>query len=383
MKTLSVGISGSLSTQVGSGNTITLGDDQRATVFSTPSMINLMEHAARQALQPHLDPGEESVGVDVQITHSAATPPRNEVTAVATVTAIDKNVVSFEVVAKDRWGEIGRGTHRRAVIETTKFARRLEQQKPTDTKSSSLPHVDSLDCQHSAGVLRVVLNRPRKRNAMTGEMTSAWEQIVDWLQVNQDTVRTVLVSGAANTFCAGDDVADLPNDVKAAKRLSVRRGELYQHITRLPQVFIAAIDGLALGGGLVLAAACDFRIATHRAQLSLPESSLGWPPNYGMGIVQSLIGRGRTLELALSGQMIDARQAASIGLVNQVVAARELMAAAEKMAGETAGKPASAIAATKQLLEPGTEWCDLKASELFGDCLATAEARQSISRFRG
>lgn len=123
--TLTVGVKGELTTRVGPGNTITLGDDQRATVFSTPSMINLMEHAAREALRPHLETGEESVGIDVNIEHTSATPPKNEVTATATVTAIDKTVISFDVVASDSWGEVGRGTHRRAVVKTSRLVSKL------------------------------------------------------------------------------------------------------------------------------------------------------------------------------------------------------------------------------------------------------------------
>lgn len=95
---INIGVTGQVATQVGPGQTISLGGGE-VTVFSTPAMINLMEQAARQAMRPHLQSNEESVGVDVQITHSSATPPRVEVVAEAVVTKVDKNVVSFDVTA--------------------------------------------------------------------------------------------------------------------------------------------------------------------------------------------------------------------------------------------------------------------------------------------
>ena len=126
--TLRPGLSGELDTHVGPGQTIALGGLSEATVFSTPSMISLMEYCARQLLEPHLEADEESVGVDVHIAHTSATPPGNKVTACATVLEVEKNVVLFEVVAEDDWGEIGRGRHRRAVIRTSKFAEKLAEQ---------------------------------------------------------------------------------------------------------------------------------------------------------------------------------------------------------------------------------------------------------------
>jgi enoyl-CoA hydratase/carnithine racemase/predicted thioesterase len=349
-------------------------------------MIHLMEHAAREALRSHLDEGEESVGVDVQITHSSATPPKSRVAAEARITKIDKNVVSFDVVARDPWGEIGRGTHRRAVIKTSKFAERLAQQKPSPQPASKAattpPETSTIDLQQSDSVLHLTLNRPQKRNAINALMTSEMEQIVDWLEYHAPLVRVVIVRGAAGSFCAGDDVGDLPETPQAAGQLSLRRGALYQRVTSLPQIFIAAIDGLAYGGGLVLAAACDFRIATHAAKLGLPEVLLGWPPNYGLGIVQSLIGRGASLQLALTGESIDARRAESIGLVNKVVSPLQLESACTKLAEQVAALPPDAVRAAKQSLSAGVAWSDQRATDAFVECLTTETARQSIAKFR-
>ena len=383
---LSAGIRGELTTQVGPGQTITLGGDQRTTVFSTPSMINLMEHAAREALRPHLEPGEESVGVDVQISHSAATPPKSQVTATAIVTNVEKNVITFDVVARDPWGEIGRGTHRRAVIKTERFAQRLAEQKPmpsvASASSAELPILKTIDCKLTGELLRVTLNRPRKRNAISADMTAELERLVSWLAASPAGIRVVIVAGSNQTFCAGDDVGEIPDDPIAARELSIRRGSLYRQITELPQVFVAAIDGPALGGGFILAAACDFRIATHRATLGLPEVSLGWPPNYGLGIVNSLIGRGRALELTLSGEIIDARRAEAIGFVNRVVPQTQMGGEVKNLVNALLRLPAEALSAAKQQLSPTREWCDERAADTFVACLSTDAARKNIARFK-
>ena len=383
--TLTVGIRGKLTTRVGPGNTITLGDDRRATVFSTPSMINLMEHAAREALRPHLETGEESVGIDVSIEHTSATPPKNEVTATATVTAVDNTVVRFEVVANDSWGEIGRGTHRRAVVKTSRLVSKLGHkiQSPETSAAipAALPAFNTLQCVVSDGLLRLTLNRPRKRNAISAEMTTELEQLVEWLEHKSD-VRVVIVAGADNTFCAGDDVGDLPDSLGESKRLSIRRGALYQRMTELPQVLIAAMDGLVLGGGFVFASACDFRVATHRAKLGMPEVLLGWPPNYGLAIVQSLLGRGRTLELTLGGETMDARRAETIGFVNRIVSQTQLDVEAMRLANKLLAMPPQALTAAKQQLAPGTRWSDAAAADVFAECLATEVAQKSIAKFK-
>lgn len=384
---LKIGVLGSLSTMVSQDTTIRLGDDPAATVFSTPSMINLMEHAAREALRPHLDEGEESVGVDVQIAHTSATPPRSKVVAQATVTAIEKNVLSFDVVAHDAWSEIGRGTHRRAIIKTRKLVERLAAEKGSVSQhpviSTELPNqFKFLKCVVNGPLLQISLNRPNKRNAINSEMTGEFEQLANWLEQNQLEVRVVVIRGEGDAFCAGDDVSDIPNDDANARELSLRRGALYQHITELPQVFIAAIDGLTLGGGFVLAAACDLRICTVRTKFGLPEVTLGWPPNYGMGIVQSLIGRSHTLELAICGEMIDAHRAKEIGLVNRIVTPNSIEREVQELAERIMSLPGPAVSFAKQLLAPGTSWSDQIASNKFVECLSTEHAKESRNRFQ-
>lgn len=390
--TLAIGITGQQSIQISPRQTITLGGNEEATVFSTPSMVNLMEYAARETLCPHLESHEESVGIDVHIEHTSATPPGNKVTAIATVTGVQKNVIEFDVVATDAWGEIGRGKHRRAVIRTAKFAERLAEQKPSlaapvkkaevGDSATSLPrNLSTVQLATDKGVLRVTLQRPEKLNAMSRTSTEELESVCDYLAQNPN-VRVVVIQGAGGNFCVGDDVTDLSSDIDESVRLSRRRGELYSRMVDLPQIIVGALQGQVLGGGFVLAAACDIRIATHGTQLGLPEVNLGWPPNYGLGIVQSVLGRSRTMELALSGKPISARRALEIGFVGQVTPEDRLDTKIRELVDALLKKPSMGLSYTKQLMSPNRGWCDERASDAFGECLQSVEAQRNIDRFR-
>lgn len=379
---LTPGLSGQLSTHAGPGQTITLGGVTEAIVFSTPSMIQLMEYCARQVIEPHLESGEESVGVDVHIAHTSATPAGKKVQAHARVQDIEKNVVLFEVWADDEWGEIGRGTHRRAVIKTSQFAERLTKHKGFKGPLEPETQFQWLKCERRGPQLHVVLDRAAKKNAMNQELTGELEQLVASLPHRFPEIRVVIVRGAGDSFSAGDDVGDLPQDPKSAAELSLRRGALFQRITELPQIFFAQIDGLCLGGGLVLAAACDFRVASYRATLGLPEVTLGWPPNYGMGIVAPLVGRSAALDLACSGRRLEASVAQSLGLVHRVVPVGQLSSEVHNWAEKLTELPAVALSETKLLLADRQSWSDEVATRAFLKCLEDEAAQSSIQRFQ-
>ena len=380
--TMKIGDVGTLSGMVGPGQTITLGGEPEATVYSTPSMINLMEHAAREALRPFLEPGEESVGIDVQVEHLAATPPKTEVTASATIKLIEKNVIGFDLEARDAWEVIGRGTHRRAVIRTEKFSERLARKK-TPATSKARPSLEFIDLRREGRLMWATLNRPAKRNVFNEAMTRDLESLVDWLDGAGDQIGVVVLSGAGDTFSAGDDISELrPDDTQAMTALSLRRGAVYRRMTGLPQVLIAAIDGLALGGGFVCACSCDIRVATHNTKLGLPEVTLGWPPNYGIAIVQSVLGRPTALRLALSGKPVGASEAQRFGAVHEIVPAFRLFEEARQIAETILANPPEAVAATKQLFAIWNEEGDEPATRSFIQCLQTNQAQASIHDFK-
>ncbi len=380
--TLAPGLTGELSTHAGPGQTISLGALPEATVFSTPSMVKLMEYCARQVLEPHLELGEESVGVDVHISHTSATPAGNKIRAHARVLEVQKNVILFEVWADDDWGEIGRGTHRRAVIQTRQFAERLSKHKGTAGPLEPETQFRWLKHERQGAVLHIVLDRAHKKNAMHQALTEELEQLVASLPQRFPDIRVVVIQGAGGNFSAGDDVGDLPQGPQEAAALSLRRGALFQRITESPQIFLAQIDGLCLGGGLVLASACDFSVASYRATLGFPEVTLGWPPNYGMGIVVARVGRSVALDLACSGRRLEAAAAKAAVLVNRVVPVAQLDAEIQNWTESLLALPPLALRETKSLLTPGQAWSDEVATQAFLRCLKTETAKNSISRFK-
>lgn len=393
------GLTATLSRVVTPDVTIHLGADQPlgAVVFSTPSMIYLMEYAARELLKPFLEPGEESVGVTVQVEHLAATPLGARVQAEARVTAVNGKQVDFEVTARDEIDVIGKGTHRRAVIGVEKFAARLNEKVarlpeaamvPIDVtpNSGNLPKLETLLVSVEGALATVTLNRPQKLNAVNAQMTSDWESINSWL-AGHPGIRVVIVTGAGTAFCAGDDVPEVGTlGLDAARDLSHRQARLYLAWERLPQVFIAALQGPALGGGCVAAYSCDFRIAAHGANLGMPEIKLGWPPGYGIAQLTALVGKARALELCLTGKQITASQGLAYGLVHEVVPANRVLPVAKELAAQLLAMPAEALRETKRLVhaDEGVMSKQTYLADTAGyiRCLELPDAKEGIAAFR-
>src|SRR5205823_10261230 len=129
------------------------------------------------------------------------------------------------------------------------------------------------------------------------------------------------VSGRGRAFCAGNDIAEMAEIAPAeAEALASRQAALMERFARLPQVTLAAVEGHALGGGLMLALAQDLRIASDRARFGLPEVTLGFNPAYGIARVLDVLGGGHARELLLTARVLRADEALRIGLVNRVVA---------------------------------------------------------------
>jgi enoyl-CoA hydratase/carnithine racemase/predicted thioesterase len=399
MKTgLQIGTAGTLELIVRGSDTIHLGAFHAtgAIVFSTPAMINLMEHAAREVLRPFLDENEESVGVNVLVEHLAATPLDAVVRAEARVTAIDGRLIDFEIAAFDERDQIGRGTHRRAVIQTERFVARLKEKVESmkqgvivpshvEPNREELPPLQTLIVDRDHAIVTVKLNRPGKLNAVDRQMTSDWERVNAWLAGHPE-VRVTIVTGMGDAFCAGDDVKEVGTlDLAEATRLSHRQAALYLAWERLPQVFIAAVNGVAFGAGCVCAVSCDFRIVSHSAQFAMPEIKLGWPPGYGLAQLTALTGKARALELCLTGKPITARQALDYGLVHEVVPQARVLSTARELAQELLKQPAEAIRLTKQLLhaDEGTQskQAYLADTAAYIKCLGEPDAKERIAAF--
>ncbi len=209
----------------------------------------------------------------------------------------------------------------------------------------------------SDGVATITLNRPDVLNAMNNPMRTELLEVFTRLRDDQ-AVRAVVVTGAGDrAFCAGADIREfleppVPTHFREArKRLDFRR-----KMDRCPQPIIAAIRGFALGGGLELALACDIRVAAEDAQLGLTEINLAIiPGGGGTQRLPRLVGRGKALEMILTGMRVPAPEALRLGLVERVVPVAELLPSAQALARSIAEKAPIALRYAKEAVAAGLE----------------------------
>jgi enoyl-CoA hydratase len=248
----------------------------------------------------------------------------------------------------------------------------------------------------SNGVTKLILNNP-PLNLVTLELTRQLIQALDDLERN-DSVRAVVITGAADkTFCAGSDIKEFSSvwDAVVEKKLA-RENQAFDHIEFLSKPVVAAIEGMAYGGGCEIAMACDIRVIAEGAKVGLPEVKLGVVPGSGgMFRLPRLVGPARAVELMYLGNFIDAREAERIGLVNKVVPSGETLPYAIKLAQRIARQPRASISAIKRAVResmvlPHDEAVQLtlKLSDLVfrtDDCREGVEAffRKRKPRFEG
>ncbi len=205
-----------------------------------------------------------------------------------------------------------------------------------------------LDRQDGVAWLR--LNRPEALNALNRLLTSALEAALERVAA-MDDARVLVVAARGRAFCAGNDIKEMetvaPDEAEALAR---RHAAIMSRFSSLPQVTIAAVDGYALGGGLMLAIAQDLRVASDRARFGLPEVTLGFPPAYGIARLLDVVAGGHARDLLLTGRTIHATEALRIGLVNRVVAPPTLEASVTTLAAEIARSPRGGLSATKKIV---------------------------------
>jgi enoyl-CoA hydratase len=233
----------------------------------------------------------------------------------------------------------------------------------------------------------VTINRPDKLNAMNRKVM---EELVECFQSLQtdDEVRVVILTGSGEkAFVAGADINELALlDALTGREKALIGQRAFNLIENLGKPVIAAINGFAVGGGCELAMACTLRIASETARLGQPEVKIGLLPGYGGSQrLPRLVGKGRALEMILTGEPITAAEAHRIGLVNQVVPAAELLTAAEKLAQKIV---ANAPLAIKFALEAVNHGLEMSAAEgqfleatLFGLCCSTTDMKEGTRAF--
>ena len=235
-------------------------------------------------------------------------------------------------------------------------------------------------------ILTVTINRPDKLNALNKTVMQELDGVVTEIENNNDIKAAIITGSGIKGFVAGADISEFVGLSNAeGKELAKRGQDIFFKIENSSKPIIAAVNGFALGGGCELAMACHFRIASENAKFGQPEVNLGLIPGYGgtQRLVQ-LIGKGRALELLMSGGMIDAPTALQYGLVNYVVSSDELLNKANSILQTIISKAPVAlsrcISAANAVYDESKNGYDVEI-KAFGDCFDTDDMKEGTSAF--
>jgi len=246
---------------------------------------------------------------------------------------------------------------------------------------------ENLIVETDAGVAIVTLNRPKVLNALNTQTLDELRRTMIALK-HDAAVRVVVLTGAGEkSFVAGADINELAVQSPTSGREHAIRGQhVLDLVEQMGKPVIAAINGYALGGGCELAMACTIRIAADTAKLGQPEINLGLVPGYaGTQRLARIVGKGRALELLLTGEQITAQEALRLGLVNRVVPAAELMTEARKLAAALAAKAPIAIRYILEAVNKGLEMplaqAQIFEATLFGLVASTGDMREGTAAF--
>ena len=237
------------------------------------------------------------------------------------------------------------------------------------------------------GLTTITINRPSKLNALNKETINELHQAFKIAEEDR-TIKVLIITGSGEkAFVAGADISEFADfSIAEGKNLAAKgQALLFDFVANLATPVIAAVNGFALGGGLELAMAAHFRIASDNAKMGLPEVSLGVIPGYGgTQRLPQLIGKGRAMEMIMTAGMIDAKTAHNYGLVNHVTTQEELMEFTQKIASKIMRNSsvaiASAIAAINAGFEGGENGFDAEVTQ-FGICFGTADFKEGTTAF--
>jgi enoyl-CoA hydratase len=247
--------------------------------------------------------------------------------------------------------------------------------------------LENIILEHEKGIATIFINRPEKLNALNKATILELHETLSLLKENTEVKVVVITGSGEKAFVAGADISEFAHfSNKEGANLAAKGQEmLFDFIENMNKPVIAAINGFALGGGLELAMACHFRIASDNAKMGLPEVSLGVIPGYGgTQRLPQLVGKGRAMEMIVTAGMIDAQTAKNYGLVNHVVPQADLFATymtiADKIMKNSPAAIAFAIEAVNANYKDGVNGYDVEI-RTFGECFSTKDFKEGTTAF--
>lgn len=248
------------------------------------------------------------------------------------------------------------------------------------------PTYKNLKMERKGSVILLTIDRERQLNALNRETVEELQTFFSY-HWKDEQCHVVVLTGAGKAFVAGADITEIADlDVRTGTDFSAHGLYLMKTIQNFPKPIIAAINGFALGGGCELAMACDIRLASAKAKLGQPEVSLGIIPGFGgTQRLPRLVGRGKAMQMILTGEHISAEEAHRIGLVDEVFEPEELMDKAIAMAELICTKGPLAIQMSKECINRGldvnlTAGCDLEKAN-FGSICGTGDKNEGCEAF--
>jgi enoyl-CoA hydratase len=237
------------------------------------------------------------------------------------------------------------------------------------------------------GISIITINRSDKLNALNKMVMEELNTAIDEVYDKSEIKSAIITGSGTKSFVAGADISEfLGLSAEEGKALSKKGQKLFFKIENSPKPIVACVNGFALGGGCELAMSCHFRIASENAKFGQPEVNLGIMPGYGgTQRLTGLIGKGRAMELIMSGNMIDANTALQYGLVNHVVAQEELLHKAKSILDSINNKAPLAITKCIACINVVGKTTDNSGYELevnsFGECFATEDMKEGTAAF--
>ena len=241
----------------------------------------------------------------------------------------------------------------------------------------------NVNCEIRERVAILTLDEPRKLNALTAGIR---EGILAGLKKvdEDDAVRVAVITGGGEkAFCAGADIGEMTPDPEKARAFLIEALDVLQAPERTRKPVIAAVNGIAYGGGFELAIASDFIIASERARFAVPEIKLGLLPAFAIVRLQDMVGRAKAKELSILGDPISAEEACRLGLVLRVVPHAELLAETLSFADRIAARPRLAVRMAKSFYNRGLGGDEMRhAIDGFPILFLHEDAREGIAAFR-